>query len=73
MYDVAAPVAALVAVGVHGEVAVVELGIVDVAVHSHLVKHFQVALVFAEPSDLPDIKVKGRRINRQKRRRGKQG
>ena len=60
VYDVAAPVAALVAIGVDGKVAVVELRVVDVAVHGHLVEHFQVALVFAEPSDLPDSRrVKG--------------
>lgn len=61
MYDVAPPVAALVPVGVDGKVAVVKLGVVDVAVYGHLVEHFQVALVFAEPSDLPQSRrVKGR-------------
>lgn len=49
---VAPPVSLLVAVGVHGEVAVVELGVVDVAVHRNVVEHLGVALVFAEASHL---------------------
>lgn len=75
MHHVAAPVAVLVAVGVHGEVAVVELRVVDVPVHGNLVENFHVALVFAKPSDLAqsprvndgsrmrDSKQEGRRIN----------
>lgn len=52
MDGVAAPVTLLVAVGVDGEVEVVQFRVIDVAVNVNLVEDLGVALVFAEPSDL---------------------
>lgn len=52
VHPVAAPVAPLVAEGVHAVVVVVDLRVVDVAVHVHVVEDFRVGLVRAEPSHL---------------------
>ena len=46
------PVSLLVAVRVDPEVHVVDVRVVDVAVHVGIVEHFRVALVRAEPADL---------------------
>ena len=46
------PVSLLVPVRVHAEVHVVDVGVVDVAVHVHVVEYFRVAFVRAEPADL---------------------
>ena len=52
VHEVVPPVSVLVAVRVHAEVVVVDVGVVDVAVHVHLIEQFGVALVSAEPADL---------------------
>ena len=52
------PVSVLVTVRVHPEVVVVDVGVVDVAVHVYVVEHFWVGLVRAESSNLmcgPDV------------------
>ena len=49
---VPSPVSLLVAVRVDSEPVVVDVRIVDVAVHVHLVEHFEIAEVFAQSSHL---------------------
>lgn len=39
-------------VSVDTEVVVVDIGVVDVAVHVNIIEHLRIALVFTEPSDL---------------------
>ena len=46
------PVSLLVAVRVDSEMVVVDVRVVDVAVHIDLVEYFGVTLVFTEPADL---------------------
>ena len=58
------PVALLVTVRVHPEVHVVDVRVVDVAVHVHVVEYLRVALVRAEPADL------GQRVQKMAERGG---
>lgn len=58
MHLVSAPVSLLVAVRVQAKAVVVDVRVVHVAVHIHLIEDFGVALVHAEPSDLSKTKKK---------------